>query len=163
MKMILGVDVGGVIIDGVKNDGTDTSFFGKNYLKTSAVPGVFEALAFLRPRFDDIYIVSKCGEHIQKKTREWLAHQDFYGRTEILEENIRFCLERPEKAPLCESLGITHFVDDKLEVLSYLHSVPHRYAFQSQVQEEQEYSSLLPFVTRVQSWAELREKILESF
>ena len=34
----LGVDIGGVIIDRA-NDRTDTSFFGGNYLETTAVPG----------------------------------------------------------------------------------------------------------------------------
>jgi len=32
---VLGVDIGGVIIDRI-NDGTDTSFFGDNYLRTTA-------------------------------------------------------------------------------------------------------------------------------
>lgn len=42
----LGVDIGGVIINRV-NDDTDTSFFGDNYLATTATPGVFWALAQL--------------------------------------------------------------------------------------------------------------------
>ncbi|MBA3679436.1 hypothetical protein H0W80_04625, partial [Candidatus Saccharibacteria bacterium] len=50
---VLGVDVGGVIIDRV-NDNTDTSFFGDNYLSTTAVSDVFEALAELvQARFED--------------------------------------------------------------------------------------------------------------
>ena len=42
----LGVDIGGVIIDRVA-DGTDTSLFGKNYKRTPAVAGAFNALARL--------------------------------------------------------------------------------------------------------------------
>lgn len=42
-REVLGVDIGGVVIDRV-NDNTDTSFFGNNYLKTTAVPDVFAVL-----------------------------------------------------------------------------------------------------------------------
>ncbi|HJZ19149.1 MAG TPA: hypothetical protein VJ208_03525 [Candidatus Nanoarchaeia archaeon] len=41
VKGILGVDIGGVIIDRVRNDGTDTAFKSKRYLETTAIPGVF--------------------------------------------------------------------------------------------------------------------------
>ena len=36
-------------------------------------------------------------------------------------------LERRDKAPICERLGITHFVDDRLDVLAYMETVEHRY------------------------------------
>lgn len=43
MSVRIGLDVGGVLIDRIKNDGTDTSFKSDNFLLTSAVPGAFEA------------------------------------------------------------------------------------------------------------------------
>lgn len=30
---------------------------------------------------------------------------------------VRFCRERPQKAPICAELGITHFIDDRADVL----------------------------------------------
>lgn len=62
---ILGVDIGGVIIDRI-NNGTDTSFFTENYLQTTAVPGVFDALQQLMNRKfgENIYLVSKCGKEV---------------------------------------------------------------------------------------------------
>jgi len=77
MSEVLGVDFGGVITDKAKNDGTDTSFFTNNYLATTAIEGVFEALRLLvQKRFSSrVYIVSKCGPKTQQKTLHWLRHQ----------------------------------------------------------------------------------------
>ncbi len=153
----LGIDVGRVIIDGSNNDNTDTSFFGGNYLATTAVAGAFEAIRQLVQYFgaDNTFIVSKCYPPIQEQTRKWLAHHEFYERTGVKPENVHFCLKRHQKAPICEELEITHFIDDKLEVLSYLDTVATRYLFQSQPREVEKYKEFLPKVTQVGSWAEI--------
>lgn len=130
----LGVDVGKVIIDGTWNDGADISFFGDNHLKTTPVEGVFDALRTLvNSRFgENVFVVSKCGARVEGKTREWLAHHRFYERTGVLETNVHFCRRRPEEAPVCEGLGITHFVDDNAEVMLYLKgTVSNLYLFNS--------------------------------
>ncbi len=125
----LGVDVGGVIISR-QNDHTDTSFFGHNYLKTTAVEEVFECLRQLREGGFEVFIVSKCGANVQRKTLEWMAHHRFFERTGIASTHVHFCRTRPEKAPICERHGITHFVDDRLDVLDYLKTVEQLYLFQ---------------------------------
>jgi hypothetical protein len=157
----LGVDVGGVIIDRI-NDNTDTSFFSDNYLATTAVPGAFEALARLSAeQFDSrVFLVSKCGPRVEAKTREWLAHHDFHGRTGIAADRLHFCRQRRDKAGICETLGITHFVDDRLEVLGYLTSVPNRYLFQPNLRELQRHKRHLSRVHRVESWQEVLDLIL---
>jgi hypothetical protein len=49
---MLGVDVGGVIVDRIRADGSDTSFFSDRFLETPAVAGAFDTLARLgRERF----------------------------------------------------------------------------------------------------------------
>ncbi|HLH26276.1 MAG TPA: hypothetical protein VK066_27470 [Chloroflexota bacterium] len=163
MKTIekLGVDVGGVIIDRV-NDASDTSFFGDNYLQTTSVPGALAALRRLnRGRFAGrVYLVSKCGARVQAKTLAWLAHHDFYGTTGIAPEHVHFCRQRQDKAGICAALGITHFVDDRLEVLGYLTTVPARYLFRPDPAEVARYAHVLPEVRRVESWAELLRDLL---
>jgi hypothetical protein len=159
---VLGADVGGVIIDGGKNDNTDTSFFSDRYLQTTAVPRAFEALNFLvASRFGNrVFIVSKCGERVEMKTRSWFDHHHFYEMTGIARSNLRFCRERHEKAPICKDLGITHFIDDKLEVLSYLVDlVPNLYLFRPKPREVDRFSRFLPRVTQIQSWPELLAKL----
>ena len=127
---VLGVDIGGVIIDRV-NDDSDTSFFADGYLESTAVVGAFAALARLNAeRFHgEIYLVSKCGRRIEARTREWLRHHGFWEAVGLPDDQVRFCRRREEKALIAADLGITHFIDDRLEVLSYLTGVPHRYLF----------------------------------
>jgi hypothetical protein len=130
----LGVDIGRVIIGGgVVPGSSDTQFFSGNtahMLATPAVPGAFEALARLVPLFDQVWLVSKCGERVRRHTRQWLDHHDFAARTGIPRDHLRFCLRRPEKAVHCAELGITHFVDDKPDVHEALRGVvPYRYLF----------------------------------
>jgi len=157
----LGVDVGGVIIDRV-NDKTDTSFFGDNYLRTTAVPGAFEALARLNAgRFEGrIYLVSKCGPRIEARTRAWLAHHGFHATTGIPAAHLRFCRRRPDKGPICAALGISHFVDDRLEVLTYLTGVQQRYLFHPLESELARHASAGVDITRVETWAQLLDHLL---
>jgi hypothetical protein len=126
----LGVDVGGVIVDRVA-EAEDTSFFGSRPLETPAVAGVFEALALLTadPFAGRVHVVSKAGPAVEARTRAWLAHHCFFDRTGIAPGNVHFVRERADKAPVCTEIGITHFVDDLLEVLVHLTTVPHRYLF----------------------------------
>lgn len=158
---VLGVDIGGVIIDRV-NDGTDTSFFGTNYLRTTAVPRAFEAIRELSHKCfgGRVYLVSKCGRTTQAKTLEWLAHTKFYEAAQVVPGNVRFCRERHEKAGICEELGITHFVDDRLEVLGYLASVEKKFLFQPQEREVRRFAYHLSRVQRVESWKEIIEELL---
>lgn len=157
----LGIDVGGVIIDRV-NDNTDTSFFGDKYLETTAVPGAIEAIARLvAGRFGKkSYIVSKCGANVEARTRRWLEHHGFYGRTGIAPDRFRFCRRRQDKAGICAELGITHFVDDRLEVLGYLTTVPHRYLFRPNPNEIRKFGRHLPSVRTVTEWAEIRRDLM---
>ena len=130
----LGIDIGRVIIDGSSGSG-DTSFFSGDtaaMLRTPAVPGAFAAIERLVPLFGDAWLVSKCGPRVQQRSLEWLRHHRFLELTGIAEGNVRFCLQRPEKAIHCADLGITHFVDDKPDVIAAITPVvPHRYLFEN--------------------------------
>jgi len=159
---VLGVDIGGVIIDRV-NDGSDTSFFGDNYLATTACPGVFDSLARLgKYRFGtQIYLVSKCGRRTQDRSLEWLAHHRFFERTGIPPGNVRFCRERSGKRAIAAELGLTHDVDDRLEVLGYLVGITASlHLYRPQEKEVQKYASFMPFVRRAESWDEVEADIM---
>lgn len=138
--MKLGIDIGRVII-APDPEGTrgDTSFIGgsiEDALNTPPYEGMFETVPKLVAHFKgQVWLVSKARPRVQEKTRRWLLHHRFYERTGIAEGNLRFCLERPEKADHCRELGITHFIDDRLDVLECLEGiVPHRYLFGPQKQ-----------------------------
>lgn len=155
MEPTLGLDVGGVLMDRA-NDQTDTSFFSDNYLKTTPTAGMFEAVTALVARFKGrAHIVSKCGKRVQARTLDWLGHHRFYERTGLPRGNVHFCPDRKGKAPICARLGISHFVDDKLEVLSYLATVPRQYLFSPSDDEIARYANHYPRVKRVENWQQL--------
>ncbi len=160
-KEVLGIDIGGVIIDRV-DDRTDTSFFADNYLNTTAVPGVFDALRQLvEKRFGDgVFLVSKCGRRGQEKTLHWLDHHRFYNITGIERGHVRFCQKRYEKAGICKELGMTHFVDDRLEVLSNLITVRTLYLFRQRPDEVRQFARSLNRVRQVNSWQEIVADLL---
>jgi hypothetical protein len=132
---VLGIDIGRVIISATDSSGrSDTSFLSGNderALETAPSEGAFEAIAGLVSAFEGrVWLVSKCGPRIQALTRRWLERRDFFGQTGLAPERVRFCLKRPEKREHCEAIGATHFVDDRIDVLTHLVGlVPHLFWF----------------------------------
>jgi hypothetical protein len=154
---LLGVDVGGVLVDRIRADGSDTSFFSDRFLETPAVAGAFDTLVRLgRERFGQrICIVSKCGPRTAEKTRLWLAHHKVLEALGIDTRALHFCRERRDKAPVCKRLGVTHFIDDRMDVLVHLTSVRHRFLF-----GPQKAGVNAEGVVRVETWAEVAAALL---
>ncbi|OHV34131.1 MULTISPECIES: hypothetical protein [Pseudofrankia] len=153
---MLGVDVGGVLTSRAADD-QDTSFFSSQPMLTPAVAGAFDALTTLAagPFAGRIHIVSKCGPKIAALTREWLGHHEFFERTGIPSANLHFVRRRPEKAPVCARLGITHFIDDRLDVLVHMTTVPHRYLFLGDAPERTASEPVPPWAVPATSWTDL--------
>lgn len=125
----LGIDIGGVII--ARSGANDTSFLTEDYLNTPELPGAMQAIQRLvEGRFGPrVFLVSKAGPRARTRTMRWLKHNHFFERTGIKPKHIQFCLERNEKELICRELGLTHFIDDRLDVLASLKSVPNRFLF----------------------------------
>ncbi|MCX6714609.1 MAG: hypothetical protein NTX72_02245 [Candidatus Uhrbacteria bacterium] len=161
----LGIDIGKVIIDGARNDGTDTAFFSDNFLRTTALPGAFEVIGNFVSQFkpENVYLVSKCGLRVQEKSLAWLAHHKFWEQTGMNPNMYRFCLRRPEKAGICKALGITHFIDDRAEILVSMQGiVTHRYVFNPSDRELHTYADRMQGEQIVRSWTELEPLVLET-
>jgi len=146
----LGIDIGRVIINGPAHPGGgDTAFFEgdeQTMLATPEMPGCVAAIGRLVGRFDSrVWLVSKCGERVQARTERWLAAHDFYGRTGLPREHVRFCRERRDKRIHCAELGLTHFVDDHPEVHEAIHgTVDHHYFFGPQYEPVPDYGVHVP-------------------
>jgi hypothetical protein len=153
MEPRLGIDFGRVI-QGVSASGTaDTAFLGGSFAEALASPaadGVYDVLPGLVDAFGGrAWIISKCGERVRERTLAWLDHHDFYGRTGLARGNVRFCRKRPEKAVHCAELGITHMIDDRLDVHRAIRDVvPHRYLFGAQKGDVPDW------VRHVPTWAD---------
>jgi hypothetical protein len=156
----IGLDVGGVIIDAINNDSTDTAFRSDNFMATTPVKGAREAVKTLVETFgrENIFVVSKCGEVTEGKTKLWLKGTDFYSFTGFDPANLFFCRERADKAPIAAKLQLTDFVDDRADVLAYMEDiVTWRYLFGPQ-------SSRVPGVTGLilaETWSETLSSILQ--
>lgn len=156
----LGVDFGRVINDAAAHPGGDDTVFLRgteaDMLSTPAMRGAFDVLTRLNEVFGGrVWIISKCGPAVQARTERWLVHHRFFEITGIEVGHVRFCRKRAEKATHCAELGITHFVDDRYDVLEHLVGlVPHLFLFGS---KEPSPSSE---VVVTSTWAQLEHKVL---
>lgn len=151
----LGVDIGNVIINNRFNDLSKLDEQG--YAGLPVVDGSFESLKILNGYFKgNVHLISKCSEWAEKQILAWLQSKDFYLKTGIDPRNISFVRERADKDAVCRTLGITHFIDDRLEVLSHMiESTPHLYLFQPNSEEVEKFKEFLPKVTVVNGWEEV--------
>lgn len=130
----IGIDIGRVIIGPTIDGVEDTVFIGRTVqeaMQSPPAPGAFAAVGELMRRFDGrVWLVSKCGPSVERKTLLWLDHWRFHEQTGLPKSHVRFCRERREKAEHARELGLTHFIDDRLDVLEPMRElVPHLLAF----------------------------------
>lgn len=159
----LGLDFGKVIMGAVLDGKADTTFLGTSFetaMTTQPSDGAIEAVSTLVDAFEGkVWIVSKCGESVQRKTLGWLSRWRFYETTGLPKGNVHFCRERHEKAPICERLGITHFVDDRLDVLEPMVGiVPNLFLFG----EQRDRVACPEWALAVPDWAATVECVLRS-
>lgn len=161
MQIRLGVDIGGVIVDGHVGRGEE-GFFHPNHLLTPQMDGAFAALRQIATSRcgHRVYLISTARPHVETKLREWLEANRCYEETGVVRSHVRFCVERSQKAAISAELELTHFIDDRLQVLGSLVSVPHRYLFRPRPEEVQRYAHFASDkLTRVDAWHE----VLNSF
>jgi hypothetical protein len=146
----LGIDIGRVIIDGASHpDGGDTAFFNGDEATMLATPemvGSIDAIATLVSQVDGrVWLVSKAGPKIQAKTLRWLDAHDFYRRTGLPRDQVRYCRARADKRIHCVELELTHFVDDHPEVHEAIRgAVEHQYFFGPQREPVPSYGMHTP-------------------
>jgi len=156
----LGIDIGRVIIDGPAHPGGgDTAFFTGDdaaLLATPEVPGAIASMARLVTAFaGQVWLVSKCGPRVQARTLRWLDGHDLYRRTGIPPDHVRFCRARADKRGHCEELGLTHFVDDRVEVHAAIRGVvDHSYLFGPQS------GPVPPSVRHLVAWEDVERAVL---
>ena len=161
-KEVLGVDIGNVIINFRLMDKRNRDDWQEKYVASPPVDDVFDSLKILNSeKFkDNIFLVSKCNEEAEFLIKIWFEKRDFFTKTGIKPENVFFCRERHEKEKICRENNITHFVDDRLEVLSHMvGKIPNLFLFQPDQDEINEFKQSLPSVMRVESWQEIIDKI----
>ncbi len=130
-RPVLGIDFGRTICDiGAGHVTTGRAEVDPQFFTLPFVNGAVEAIKSFAPLFGprSMHIVSKCAPESEGAIKEWLARKNFWQLTGMREGNIHFCRERHEKNPICCKLGVTHFVDDRREVLAHMSEVRTRVA-----------------------------------
>ena len=128
---VLGIDFGRTICDiGSGHVTTGRAEVDPHFFDWPFVDGAVEQIKSLVSLFGprSMHIVSKCAPESEEPIKEWLTRKEFWKLTGMKPENIHFCRERHEKNPICCEFGITHFVDDRREVLYSMDNVRIRIA-----------------------------------
>jgi hypothetical protein len=100
-------------------------------MQTPPSDGAMEVIQQLvRATNGNVWLVSKAGPRIAALTTRWLSHVGFFPKTGLPHGNVRFCRERADKALHAQKLRLTHFIDDRADVLAHLRDVvPHLFLF----------------------------------
>jgi len=140
----LGVDLGRVVVGANRN--AQGRVFLDDPRKMPLIEGAFEVLPRLVERFNGrAWVISRVSEEGEPLSLAWLEHHDFYGRTGIPRENVRYCRKREDKAIHCAELGITHMIDDRMDVHRAIRDlVPYRYLFGPQEEEVPDWVIVTP-------------------
>jgi hypothetical protein len=146
----LGVDIGRVIMCPADADGRpDTSFLDArddDALEVPPTPHVLSVLPELVELFSGrVWLISKAGSRIEQLTRRWFEHHSFFERSGVLPDHVRFCRRRADKRTHTDELAITHFIDDRADVLSHLRGgVENLYLFGVQTEPIPEWVVAVP-------------------
>lgn len=159
----LGVDVGGVIMDFLGLDQDDPRQTG-DVVDIPPVTDSIESLATLNSsdKFAArVFLVSRYRGSGPEAVLSWLHHWDFFERTAIPENHFYPCAQRHEKLPIALDLHITHFVDDRAEVLSHMIGVvPHLFLFQNLDESMDDFAAARSHMRFFKTWKELLPALL---
>lgn len=161
-ERVLGVDVGGVIIDVPTRLGPHEWPDVKRRILSIPPVVPFAAMRRVFDSFEHIYLVSAAGdEEVARTTVEWLRHWNFWEQTGTFEQNLFFCPVRyGAKLEILRRLphSIDIFVDDRPENLEELREVVDILFFFDRGEGENPPSC----ATTIRSWDELAGKLHSS-
>lgn len=107
-NIILGIDLGNTIHHKDENG------------ERVPMPDSFQIIKELVGKVKKVYIVSRVDEEQKRRAKIWFEKHNFFQETGLTPEQVFFCEERPEKGPICKTLGVTHFIDDRVEVMLHM-------------------------------------------
>ena len=149
---ILGVDLGNTIVRAQRRSDLEP---GAARPLPVAYPDALETLYDLGALVKEIHIVSRVTPEQKVRALQWLEASDFYTKTNIPKTRVHFCAERHEKAGICKPLGITHFIDDRPEVLAHMHGVI-KIAFDPHPSDFKKFEKENPDTLIVSNWQDVR-------
>lgn len=123
----IGIDIVGVIMDRLTLSDLIRKY-GRNipyryFEKIPEINGIIGAVYGIVNYFrsENVFIVSSADEALEKAILHWFEKKSILKRTGVSSDNLIFCRERKEKAIVCAQKQITHFIDDRREVLHHIY------------------------------------------
>lgn len=115
----------GIDIEGVIRGKTAMSRTIDEYLAATPLKNAAKTIKSLVKLFgsDNIFIISRCPEYAEDVILQWLDNQKFFTDINFDRSNVYFCRERADKAPIAKRLQLTHFIDDRIDVLDAMKDI----------------------------------------
>jgi hypothetical protein len=159
---LLGLDIGGVLKPHRVRE--DNPRFAEALEQTPPFAGAVDGVRRLVGEVfgGRVWVVSKIREANEEPLRAWLRHHGLVAAGLIAADHIHFCRERADKAVIAAGLGLTHFVDDRPEVLSHMPERLIRFLFQPDPDELQRYAPSVVGVPVFDAWPALTEALAAS-
>lgn len=110
----IGLDIGGVIMYKKAEKGSLSDFLASRPIPF-ALDSIKELIEIYSP--ENLFIISKRPDYAEAATIKWLEAQGFFDEIGFFRSNIYFCRERSEKVSIAKKLRLTHFIDDRIDVL----------------------------------------------
>lgn len=153
----VGMDVHGVIM--VKFDKSKSI---EEYLSTSPLKHAMKVIKNIIDLYgaENTFIISKCPMYAEDEIIKWLDNQNFFTDIGFIHSNVYFCRERTDKAPIAKQLRLTHFIDDRVEVLDAMKDVvSNRILFTGGGNHEESDDKT---ITGLDSWGSVQDRITKT-
>ena len=155
-KDVLAIDLSGCLVK--KSNFTNTL-----YAHTKPIEDAFETIKLCQDWFDDIYIVVKTASDNVTKMVEWLDKQNFWLFSGVTSLHCVFCISPEAKAEICKLLGVTHMIDDTIDILNKAKTVKYRYLFENSNFKTSLIGDEKNYIISTSSWPDTFEKIITTF
>ncbi len=143
---IIGIDLGNTLIR-----------------RREVMPHAFRVVRrLIEERFgENTHIVSRVSPEQEIRARAFVTGSEFQSNLGIPIERVHFCRERHEKGPICHRIGITHFIDDRPEVMVHMPTiVTHRILFNPNPDDLAKVKDQLGAILQVKDWLEVESFLL---
>ena len=150
-KHILGIDLGNTIVRAQRASDATPGV----RVPPEPFPGALETIAQLVPKFKAVYVLSRVTPEQKVRALQWLAISKFHEKTGVPAGNVLFCESRHEKAPICHQLQVTHFIDDRPEVLSHMGGI-FKLIYNPNPEDVDKYRAKLENAVIVNNWEEIQ-------
>lgn len=127
--------------------------YGNQTLKANFIKKSLELIANLKNSGHQLFIISRRNQKSQKPAMLWLKRNRIFSY--ISPENIFFVKEDKDKEKIASKIRLDIFIDDSLDVLKELKSVPKKFLFDP----FKVYKNISKEINQIGSWDEFMNKI----